>query len=63
VTVHALEEVTVVSGTSSEDKENDDVDADEEQEWGDLETDTKEDDVDIHYHCSEEDSVSNNDDT
>ena len=62
-TSHALEEVTVVSGTSSEEEENDDVDVDEEQEWDDLKTDTEEDDVDIHYRSSEEDSVSNDDDT
>ena len=60
---HGLEEVTVVSGTSSKEEEQDDVDGDEEQEWDDLEIDIKEDDVDIHYHSSEKDCVNNDDDT
>ena len=60
---HGLEEVTMVSGTSSEEEEQDDVDANKEQGWDDLETDTEEDDVDIHYHSSEEDSDGNDDDT
>jgi len=62
-TSHGLEEVTVVSGTSSEEEEHDDVDEEEEQEWVDLETDTEEDDVDIHYHSIKEDSDGGNDDT
>jgi len=58
-----MEEVTVVDGLSSEDDKVDDVDEEEEQEWDDLETDTEEDDVQIQYHSSGEDSKSEDDDS
>jgi len=56
-------EVTVVSGSSSEDKYVDDVDEEEEQELDDLETDIEEDNVHIQYHSREEDSDSDDGDT
>ena len=53
---HGGKEMNVVSGMDSEKEEPPEVDKDEEQEWDDLETDTKEEDVHIHYHSSEDDS-------